>query len=269
MSPDTLDRILTKLDKEWRWPRKVSGISLYNWGEPLLHPRIGEMIRIVHKHGYVCRISSNLNDIRNLDQALRAEPGVFKISLSGYYQEHYGKTHVGGDIEKVKENMVRLRLYKRDTTHVQVIYHRYKGREHEENSMRLYALGLGFEFIPITAFMMPLEKAMEYVAPGEFGTLPLTDDDRRTIGMLNYDLKDVLVGGYEKEACYEQHKKLTMDWRGEVQVCCNTYTHTLGNFLEVSLKELKERNLKHSFCATCSKYGGHVYINTQFNDERN
>ena len=83
----------------------MQGVGLFNWAEPLIHPKIGELVRIVQSHGVPCDLSSNLNDIRNLAQALAANPRSLRISVSGFTQEVYGRTHRGGDIEVVKNNM--------------------------------------------------------------------------------------------------------------------------------------------------------------------
>lgn len=55
----------------------VSSIHLYNWTEPLVHPRIGEFIEIINSAGISSGISTNLNISKNMEQALKAEPSFF------------------------------------------------------------------------------------------------------------------------------------------------------------------------------------------------
>src|SRR5689334_153588 len=94
MSTDLLQRILDKAVSEC----EVEAVMLFNWTEPLLHPELPELIRIVRNHGLRCDLSSNLNEMPRIDEVLRAEPTNLRISMSGFHQETYDKTHRGGDV---------------------------------------------------------------------------------------------------------------------------------------------------------------------------
>src|SRR5262249_35905340 len=77
-------------------------------------------------HRLGCFVSSNLNMVRRLDDLFRAEPTLFRISLSGFTQKTYGQSHVRGNIERVKENMRLVAESRRrvgnKTTDVQVYF---------------------------------------------------------------------------------------------------------------------------------------------------
>ncbi|MCY0109236.1 hypothetical protein NQF78_12980 [Pseudomonas monsensis] len=68
----------------------VDTIYLYNWTEPLIHPKVGEFIEIINAAGMGMGmgmgmgsgISTNLNLAKNMEKALMAEPSYFRISLS-------------------------------------------------------------------------------------------------------------------------------------------------------------------------------------------
>lgn len=57
----------------------VDTIYLYNWTEPLIHPKIGEFIDIINAAGMGSGISTNLNLAKNMEKALMAEPSYFRI----------------------------------------------------------------------------------------------------------------------------------------------------------------------------------------------
>ena len=57
-------------------------IDLYNWGEPLLHPHIGEIINLTKDAGAGCGISSNLVVGKHLAEVAKAKPDYIRISLS-------------------------------------------------------------------------------------------------------------------------------------------------------------------------------------------
>ena len=102
MAPELLQEIVTKARAECRRPN----ISLFNWAEPLLHPQLPELIRIVQDAGIPCHLSSNLDILPDADALMAANPASLRISTSGFSQEIYGRTHRGGDIERVKTHMV-------------------------------------------------------------------------------------------------------------------------------------------------------------------
>ena len=116
--------------------------------------------------GIPCHLSSNLNQMRNIDAILAENPYGFRISLSGFTQEVYGYTHCGGNIERVKQHMIELAEAKRRqnaTTNIHVLYHRYKHNLRDEAPMRAFAQRLGIGFQAVWAFMMSLEKILAYV----------------------------------------------------------------------------------------------------------
>src|SRR5262245_23799433 len=155
MTPEFLDQILTKADREC----EVAGVGLFNWTEPMLHPRLAELVRVVHEHGVECHLSANLNLARNFEAVLCERPAFLRVSLSGFTQETYGVTHRGGDIERVKANMAELARIRREVgapTRLQAFYLRYRTNLHEEDAMREFAVGLGYEFAGHWAVMLPL-----------------------------------------------------------------------------------------------------------------
>ena len=82
-------------------------ISLYQWGEPLLHPRIKDIIEILLDHDLCYSFSTNASfpvylnarELKNLSQAI--------ISMSGFSQQSYDRIH-GFNFEKIKLNIVNL-----------------------------------------------------------------------------------------------------------------------------------------------------------------
>ena len=47
----------------------VNTIYLYNWTEPLIHPKIGEFIEVINAAGMGSGISTNLNLAKNMEKA--------------------------------------------------------------------------------------------------------------------------------------------------------------------------------------------------------
>ncbi|VVO01290.1 hypothetical protein PS718_02687 [Pseudomonas fluorescens] len=246
----------------------VREIYLYNWTEPLVHPKIGEFIEIINAAGMKSGISTNLNLAKNMEKALMAEPGYFRVSLSGFYQETYAKGHAGGDIEVVKQNMIKLYEIKQQfnlQTEVDVYYHRYLDNMEEEGLMREFSERLGFKFSTGYSVMMPLEKTLAIVEHDP----SVTDTDHETLKRLALppyaDLIN-MVQHFPRQACTLKDNWLVIDCNGNTVLCCavfNQSEYQVGKYLDMPLDELTRRKSTQKNCADmcdrCASKGLHVY----------
>ncbi|MCE4057804.1 radical SAM protein [Pseudomonas sp. Au-Pse12] len=246
----------------------VDSIHLYNWTEPLIHPQIGEFIQLINAAGIASGISTNLNIAKNMEQALRAEPSFFRISLSGFHQSTYVQGHVGGDIEVVKQNMIKLHDIKRQynlNTLIEVYYHRYLDNLEEESLMREFSAHLGFSFSTGYSVMMPLEKTLAIIERDS----SVTEADRETLNRLAlppYDDLINLVQHYPKEACMLKDQMLVLDCNGNTVLCCSIFNQSeyqVGKYLELPLEQLTSlKSTKKNcvdMCNRCAKNGLHLY----------
>lgn len=261
MSRDMLEAILDKAMRECR----LTYVALFNWTEPLLHPRLPEMIRAVRGRGLPCALSSNLNVTCDFREILRSDPTSIRVSLSGFRQETYGRTHRRGNIERVKANMRLLAEAKRETgsqVDLYVLFHRYVGNHEDETAMRDFAADLGFRFEPVWAYLMPLEKNLAFLGEADTGT-SITAEDRELIASLALrpDEASRAAQGYRDQDCVLQTKRLAIDHEGRVQLCCATFDrarNSITDFLTTPLAEIQSLRRDHSLCGTCAKHGLHV-----------
>ena len=111
----TVDRGLMKLeqfkpviDRLGKW---LQSVNLYSWGEPILNKSFVDMVRhTAIDHGIRTITSAHLNNLTDEQVEGLATSGLDKliVSVDGATQEVYEQYRVGGDIEKVFENMRRL-----------------------------------------------------------------------------------------------------------------------------------------------------------------
>ena len=262
MTPELLERIVEKAKSECR----VASISLFSWGEPLLHPDLPAMIRVVNAAGVPCHLSSNLNLRHDPDAIMAANPASFKVSVSGFTQETYGRTHCGGDIERVKEHLIALaaaKVRQHATTRIFVNYHRYRHNFRDEVQMRAFAEGLGIDFEPVWALFFPLEKIIGFLA--EEGEGLLSVEERQLIDSLALPLGKALEQAEqcELQSCSLQETEISMDHHGNVQLCCGIFDSsrfTIGNYLALSLSEIQRMRQSHPMCAHCLRQGAHLYL---------
>jgi hypothetical protein len=133
----------------------------------------------------------------------------------------------------------------RSTTNIHVLYHRYKHNLADD------------------AFMLPLEKILAYVNddPTE---ATLTAQDHQLIDNLALPLREAIASAekHREAACSLRDAQMTMDFEGNVQLCCGTYDSrkfTIGKYLTVSLQELQALKYADDMCGRCMSRGGHVY----------
>lgn len=261
MEPELLARIVRKAKAECR----VTAIGLFSWAEPLLHPKLPELIRVVRDAGIGCFLSSNLNILPDADAIMEAGPFSFRISASGFTQEVYGWSHRGGDIEKVKKNMVKLaeaRSRNNASTRIYVYYHRYTHNLKEEPMMREFAAGLGIDFEPVWALMFPVEKVLDYA--NEDGSVR-SAEDLELIERLALPLGKAIETSrkYRDLACSLRDSQISMDFQGNVQLCCGVFDaskFTVGNYLTMPLDEIQRIRQGHGMCDRCRQHGVHVYV---------
>jgi MoaA/NifB/PqqE/SkfB family radical SAM enzyme len=257
MEPELLRRIIRKAKSECR----VAGIGLFNWAEPLLHPELPELIRIVQDAGISCFLSSNLSISRDIDAIMAANPFSFRISVSGFTQEVYGYTHRGGNIDM--KDLAEAKKRHKATTNIFVYYHRYRHNLKEEPLIRDFAARLGIGFEPVWALFFPLEKILAYA--GEPSDVPITGEDMELMGSLALPLPEALEisGKYRDMPCALREKQISIDFQGNLQLCCGIFDsrkYTLGNYLQMPIDEIQRIRGRHSLCRVCTTHGAHIYL---------
>lgn len=226
----------------------------------MIHPRIAELVEVASAYA-PCALSSNLNLSKvDYEQLLSKNPKQFFISLSGFTQQTYAKSHRGGNIDTVKKNMFLLSLAKaktRSSTQIIVRYHRYLDNLEEEPKMRQYSTALGFIFEPTWARLLPAEKNIQH----HDNPAHLSQQDLDLIQRLALPpSKTVLesLKGIEHKNCPLRENMMAINNRGEVQLCCFVFDESrfgVANYLEASLEEIQDQKRQMTICEVCMHSG--------------
>ena len=257
MSVEMFDAIMDKIVRE---TPNVHYVGLFSWTEPLLHPELSRIVASVKDHSFPCHLSSNLNRVDHLEEVVAAQPDRFRVSLSGFYQSTYEQTHRGGDIEVVKANMRHLRAIMDKTNSkmkVTVSYHRYRHNMGEDyKKMQQYARQLGFTWEPVWAYLMPLEKILDY-HEGR-----VTSEDRKIIDLLALSPAEQkeLQKNTPARDCVLRAEQMSINADGSVSLCCGTFDnqYTISrSFLDTRFEELQRLKYGHALCATCMSHENH------------
>jgi MoaA/NifB/PqqE/SkfB family radical SAM enzyme len=261
MTAEHLGRILDKATSECIVP----WVGLFNWTEPLLHPKLPDLVKEVVGRDLYCMLSSNLNLRPDFDfeALLAARPDWFRISLSGFTQDGYGRGHAGGDIEVVKSQMQRLSAAcdsVSSKTSIQVLFHVYKHNVKEADEMRAFAVNLGFAFEAIYAQMYPIEKLLK-INRGE-----VSADDRQLMDMLVVPVDKALIETSLQPInnCFMMDDQMVLDVSGRVVLCCGTSLNReniIGDYMTLDFAEIQRRKNLNNLCTECMAVNVPAYFN--------
>lgn len=245
-------------------------ICLYNWGEPLLHPHLVEIIHEIRHIGFYSDVSTNLN-VADVRPILDASPDKLIVSVSGYFQGTYERGHRGGNINLVLSNLHKIRYFfdKRSREFpVEIFYHVYRynmGADVER--FRALASDLRFGFFADAALLLPLEKAFQFLD----GTL--SEFDLATINRLLVHPDELIRVAlpYKGHGCPE-HDMTVINHDGSVSLCFPVYDHSHNiapQFLDTNKDELRALKMSHDVCKKCMGNSlhavAHYYARSELN----
>lgn len=142
-------------------------IDFMNWGEPLLHREIFEMVAYAKKFGIDTHISTNLNEFNEAMAEKMVLSGLDAVTLSidGLTQETYAKYRVRGDYDKVIGNLKTLVRKKKELgrRHPYVIWQFlvFKHNEHEVERARAFGKELGCDVVGVTPAFLPFRPGIK------------------------------------------------------------------------------------------------------------
>jgi len=244
MSMDTFTRIIDEMHP-YAWH-----LNLYYLGEPLLCDNLHLMIRYAHQYKMRVSVSSNLNLLTEETADRLIDTGLehLVVSLDGVTQETYVKYRIGGDYEKVVQNIIMLNERKKKKAspypQIEIQFVVFKHNEHEIPGVKKLAakLGVGLYF-------------REGTLGGKGQSPPLTKDYALAEKWLSpnsefhqeydyFERKPNIAKGY----CGYLWKIATVNWDGSVFPCCWVYEseHKVGNITEQSFKEIWNNELFRS-----------------------
>ena len=256
-----LDTFKTVFDKIINDSPNVSHLSLYSWGEPLLHPYISEIIDYVHESNVAVALSSNLS-IKfgdRIKKIIKSKPDYLKISLSGFYPKAYDSTHTGGNIDLVKKNLKLIKNYIDEygsETLVDINYHLYKDNSGENlDKMQELTNDLGFILSKTHALVMPLERVLSHLDG---------NTDNQT-SELQKNLLVTIEEGIEASSkiklkdnsCPFRENQVNINSDLSVPVCCTVWERgsnvVARNFLKTNIDEINNKKKEVELCNKCMK----------------
>ena len=255
----TLDTFKSVFDKIIKDAPSISHISLYSWGEPLLHPYLSEIIDYVHQRNVAVALSSNLSiKFRSrLDKIIQSNPDYLKVSLSGFYPEAYDNTHQGGDIDLVKVNLMLIRKlidkYKANTL-VDINYHLYRDNCGDNIAkMEKFANQLGFIVSKTYALVMPLERVISHKEGRPDLQTKLLEDN--LLVTIDEGIEASSKVALPENTCPFRENQININADLSVPICCTVWQRdenvVAKNFLESNLDEINKNKKNVDTCNKC------------------
>jgi len=113
--------------------------SLWNWGEPLLHPELEEILRLARKHPVVLLLSTNgqtLDDERVQSALLRQPPSHLIVAIDGLTDETNSRYRTGARLKPALDGVRRLAEQKgRRRQALPVLHMRYLVMKHNQHEL--------------------------------------------------------------------------------------------------------------------------------------
>ena len=131
-------------------------VSLWGWGEPLLHPRLADILRAARKYPVVTLLSTNgqkLNDERIIETLIAYPPTFLIVAIDGLTDETNSMFRTGARLEPALSGVRRLaELKRKNALQLPVLHMRYIPMKHNEHEVPLlsdFAREAGFDLATI------------------------------------------------------------------------------------------------------------------------
>jgi radical SAM protein with 4Fe4S-binding SPASM domain len=130
--------------------------SLWAWGEPLLHPRLEEILRIARKHPVITLLSTNGQNLCEeavINALITAPPTYLIVAIDGLMDDTHSKFRVGAKLDPILSGVRRLAEIKRkegiEFPRLHMRYMVMKHNEHEVPRLKNFARENGFDLLTL------------------------------------------------------------------------------------------------------------------------
>jgi MoaA/NifB/PqqE/SkfB family radical SAM enzyme len=239
-------------------------VGLYNYGEPLLHPSLKDILKILSDNKLKFIFSTNASVFVDLDENLFKNLQNFFISIPGFSQKSYDKIH-GFTFEEILKNIDKwIDLIGPDR--IQIQYHVYKFNLDEINAAATYFKQKGLRFFPYCALMADYELALSYLN----NTLPKDLSEKASRELLLSYVKDYITLLPKKYTCL-QESILTIDEYCNVLTCCLISKadpdYSIGSLFSLSREEIESKKICQNICRECRENGIAYWVHNVYRPE--
>ncbi len=264
ITPELFEKIINRL-LELKIIDKNSIFYLFNWGEPLIHPKISELITILNKYDLFFGFSTNASKVINVDNISMKKLVRLELSMPGFSQASYDKIH-GFNFKKILSNIDELmdRFKKSGFKGTpNLAYHIYQFNIHEIPLAKEFCKTHNIDFLPYAAHTNDFRKTIAYLN----NTMDSTELMKISKDLLMYYVDDLIAQRPENYSC-PQYGILTIDESGNLLTCCvvpkDHQDYSLGSIFNLSAEEINTKKRTREICGPCSKSGADYWGHTSY-----
>lgn len=233
-----------------------STISPYNWGEPALHPNLGEILDVLVERRLRFEISTNASRTIELSRTRIKNLAAVRFSVPGFSQRSYDLIHrldfhnVLGNIERICRRLRSAHF----GGHIDLIYHVYQFNIEEVPRARDFCRTHKIRFKPTIAHF----NDFEYMTSYQNGTLDADVLQEASQQLLLSDFTHSVGSGECNDPC-PQWGTLNIDEYCNVVLCCMVPKghpdYSIGNLFDLSAEEIQTGKISKSVCHACKSSG--------------
>jgi MoaA/NifB/PqqE/SkfB family radical SAM enzyme len=241
ISAETFERVVSHLVK---FGYMTEYFDLYTWGEPLLNPEMGEILKICHYNGIKTVVSTNLSLPSDKVAFLtQHDVDLLLVSISGFSDKTYARNHVGGIIGLVRDNLVVLRNHRDRIRNIVLKYLVFKYNREEMALAKAFCIDNGFQF---GAYMGAIP------CPTSFFRYFDDFSYRRRIGEF---MDHEIITSQPIETC-PQENTIALNHKAELVQCCMSLHRGVGlSLFEADIDEYLNHRTENDFCSRCLSSG--------------
>lgn len=235
---------------------KRATIHLFNWGEPMLHPQINDLLRVLKDYGLHFTLSTNGSRFVALDASVLPYLSFLRFSVSGFSQQSYTRIN-RLDFQSVLTN---LQTFSEDMhakwprAKLEMAYLTYTFNIAETRAASEFCHLHGIQFVPSAAFLNDFTLTKAYLQ----GTMPpdLLKDVKADL-ILNY-VSNLLEDMPAHYRC-PQLDLLTIDENCSLLTCCclprSHPNYSLDAIANLDKKTIQNKKTSQSICPECMALG--------------
>ncbi len=238
-----------------------SEINVYNWGEPLLHPKFNKIIDKINSLSLKYCISTNASIVPVIDRNLTRNLSKIYFSMSGFSQKSYSKIH-GFNFEKIKSNIIKIvkKLKSENFTgEAFILFHIYQFNIDEILIAYEFAKKIGVKLLPYYAYLCDYNQLKNYIDNN------LNSDQLKLISesLFCSRINELTVDIPKYYKC-PQDNILSIDEKANIINCCflsnKVPKNILGNVIKDDIDKIFNHKPISQECIECLKNGFSHYI---------
>ncbi|MDD4893907.1 MAG: radical SAM protein [Candidatus Omnitrophica bacterium] len=211
-------------------------IDFCNWGEPLLNNQVYGMIKYAKQYNVDTKVDSNLNHFSEKDAEDMILSGLDRliVSIDGASRQTYSKYRIGGDFNKVINNLKILirkrRELDRANPYISWQFLVFRHNEHEIEDVKMMGRDLGVDSVGITKAFI-----------GDKSWIPLNEEYSH---YKKDEIKEEFTSEHfktpQRKICNWPWEAIVINPNGSVSVCCSVEDEKddFGNIFEAPFKDI-------------------------------